>query len=84
MVAMPKVLAEPNIIPKPDETESEPSEVEVGVKVDLDIDIEIPQIYGTHIEEPTYPLEENSWPKPDLEYIPEQPGQTNDLGIEIA
>lgn len=83
MVAMPKVLPEPDIVPKPEETESETDTVEVGVKPDLDIDIEMPQIFGTHIEEPTYPLEENSWPKPDLEYIPEQPGQSNDLGIEM-
>ena len=82
---MPKIVPESNLVPVmavPDD--SSETEIEIDVNKDLpDIDIEIPNCYGTNIAEPEHTLDENSWPLPDKDYMPDQPGQNNELGIEM-
>ena len=83
-IAKPKIEGEPDIIPRPVlEDSSTASEPEVDDKEAPDIDIETPMLGGVEVVEPQITIDENSWPKPDTDYIPDQPGQTNDLGIEM-
>lgn len=81
-IAKPKIEGEPDIIPRPViEDSSTASEPEVDDKEAFDIDIETPILGRVEVDEPQITIDENSWPKPDTDYIPDQPGQTNEMGI---
>ena len=85
MFAKPKALPEPNLIPKliDPEPSSDATTVIYGDYELPDIDISMPFLYGTNIEEPDCPLDENSWPKADKDCIPNLPGASNELGIGL-
>ena len=80
----PKILGEPDIIPRPvTESSSETTNFIPDLDDRPDIDIDMPFLYRTNIEKPDYPFDENSWPKPDHDCIPLQPGHSNEMGFEL-
>ena len=41
----------------------------------------MPKCYGAVNEEPMFALEENSWPEADKDFMPDEPGKDNEMGI---